>query len=74
MIEPGIFKANDIRGVATGDHPQWDTDGAYVLGAALVDALDLTAAALTEAIVRWCSAGTCGPPARSSPGRSPRVR
>ncbi|GAA3607483.1 phosphohexomutase domain-containing protein [Microlunatus ginsengisoli] len=44
MIEPGIFKANDIRGVATGDAPQWDTDGAYVLGAALVDALDLTAA------------------------------
>ena len=42
MIEPGIFKANDIRGIATGDDPQWDTDGAYVLGAALVDALDLT--------------------------------
>ena len=44
MIDPGIFKANDIRGVATGDHPQWDADGAYVLGGALVDALDLTAA------------------------------
>ena len=44
MIEPGIFKANDIRGVATGDEPQWDTDGAYVLGAALVDVLDLTGA------------------------------
>jgi phosphomannomutase len=44
MIEPGIFKANDIRGVATGDDRQWDTDGAYVLGAALVDALDLTKA------------------------------
>lgn len=42
MIEPGIFKANDIRGIATGDDLQWDTDGAYVLGAALVDALDLT--------------------------------
>jgi phosphomannomutase len=44
MIEPGIFKANDIRGIATGDDRQWDTDGAYVLGAALVDALDLTTA------------------------------
>ncbi len=42
MIEPGIFKANDIRGIATGDDRQWDADGAYVLGAALVDALDLT--------------------------------
>ena len=44
MIEPGIFKANDIRGIATGDDRQWDADGAYVLGAALVDALDLTKA------------------------------
>ena len=44
MIEPGIFKANDIRGVATGPDKQWDADGAYVLGAALVDALDLTRA------------------------------
>jgi len=42
MIEPGILKANDIRGIATGDDRQWDADGAYVLGAALVDALDLT--------------------------------
>jgi phosphomannomutase len=42
MIEPGIFKANDIRGVATGEDREWDTDGAYVLGAAFVDALELT--------------------------------
>src|SRR5690348_185254 len=44
MIEPGIFKANDIRGIATGEQREWDADGAYVLGAALVDALDLTRA------------------------------
>lgn len=41
MISPEIFKANDIRGIAEGDHPQWDADGAYVIGSALVDTLDL---------------------------------
>jgi len=44
VITPGIFKANDIRGVVTGPRPEWDAEGAYVLGTALVDALDLTAA------------------------------
>jgi phosphomannomutase len=44
MINPAIFKANDIRGVTEGPEPQWDTDGAYAIGAALVDTLDLNAA------------------------------
>jgi phosphomannomutase len=44
MISPIIFKANDIRGIASGDNPEWDADGAYALGAALVDTLDLTSA------------------------------
>ncbi len=41
MISRGIFKANDIRGIAVGDVPEWDVDGAFRIGAALVDALDL---------------------------------
>ena len=44
MITPGIFKANDIRGVTEGPDPEWDEDGAFAVGAALVDVLDLTAA------------------------------
>src|SRR5918998_55343 len=44
MITRGIFKANDIRGITEGPEPQWDTAGAYAIGAALVDTLDLTAA------------------------------
>ena len=44
MITPGIFKANDIRGITEGPSPEWDTDGAYAIGAALVDTLDLNAA------------------------------
>ena len=44
MITRGIFKANDIRGVTEGPDPQWDTAGAYAIGAALVDTLDLNAA------------------------------
>jgi len=44
MINRAIFKANDIRGVTEGPEPQWDTDGAYAIGAALVDTLDLNAA------------------------------
>ncbi len=43
MITRAIFKANDIRGVTEGESPQWDEDGAYAIGAALVDVLDLTA-------------------------------
>ena len=44
MITREIFKANDIRGVTEGPEPQWDAAGAYAVGAALVDTLDLTAA------------------------------
>ncbi len=44
MITPGIFKANDIRGVTDGLRPEWDATGAYAIGAALVDTLDLNAA------------------------------
>ena len=44
MITQGIFKANDIRGVTEGPEPEWDEDGAYAIGAALVDVLDLTTA------------------------------
>ncbi|MDQ1660635.1 MAG: phosphomannomutase [Blastococcus sp.] len=44
MLTRDIFKANDIRGIATGPDPQWDAAGAYALGAALVDTLDLNAA------------------------------
>ena len=45
MITHEIFKANDIRGITEGSAPQWDEDGAYAIGAALVDVLDLTAGA-----------------------------
>ncbi|MEO7588020.1 MAG: phosphomannomutase/phosphoglucomutase [Arachnia sp.] len=41
MLTPGIFKANDIRGVVTGTTPEWDLDGARHLGAAFVELLDL---------------------------------
>src|SRR3712207_246969 len=44
MITRGIFKANDIRGITEGPQPEWDEAGAYAIGAALVDTLDLTAA------------------------------
>jgi phosphomannomutase len=44
MITQAIFKANDIRGVTEGPEPEWDEDGAFAVGAALVDVLDLTAA------------------------------
>ena len=41
MIKPGIFKANDIRGITEGSDPEWDAAGAYAIGAALVEVLDL---------------------------------
>src|ERR687897_2239293 len=44
MITRAIFKANDIRGVTEGSDPEWDAAGAYAVGAALVDTLDLNAA------------------------------
>jgi phosphomannomutase len=47
MIKRGIFKANDIRGITEGTDPEWDSAGAYAIGAAAVDVLDLhTAGAL----------------------------
>ena len=42
MIDPRIFKANDIRGVATGPAPEWDTAGAYAIGAATADVLGIS--------------------------------
>jgi phosphomannomutase len=41
MIKPGIFKANDIRGITEGSDPEWDPAGAYAIGAAAVEVLDL---------------------------------
>jgi phosphomannomutase len=41
MIKRGIFKANDIRGITEGPDPEWDASGAYAIGAASVDVLDL---------------------------------
>ncbi|MGO1488800.1 MAG: phosphomannomutase/phosphoglucomutase [Arachnia sp.] len=41
MLNSGIFKANDIRGVVRGDSPDWDVDGARQLGAAFVSLLGL---------------------------------
>jgi phosphomannomutase len=34
VLAPQIFKANDIRGVVTGDRPEWDLGGARALGLA----------------------------------------
>ena len=44
MIKRGIFKANDIRGITGGLDPEWDAAGAYAIGAAAVDVLDLQTA------------------------------
>src|SRR5215211_2031969 len=44
MIKRGIFKANDIRGITEGSDPEWDAAGAYAIGAAAVDVLDLQTA------------------------------
>jgi phosphomannomutase len=43
MMKPQIFKANDIRGVATGPDAEWDAEGAFAIGAALVHTLGMTA-------------------------------
>ena len=45
MIEPGIFKANDIRGV-TGPDGEWDAEGAYAIGTAAADVLGLAGKSL----------------------------
>lgn len=41
MILEQVFKANDIRGVVTGDTPEWDVDGARTVGAAFAAAFGL---------------------------------
>ncbi|MFT4044965.1 MAG: phosphomannomutase/phosphoglucomutase [Micropruina sp.] len=41
MLTPTIFKANDIRGVVSGDQPEWDVAGARAVGAAFVQVLGL---------------------------------
>ena len=41
MLNPFIFKANDIRGVTEGSEPEWDEAGAYALGGAFVEVFDL---------------------------------
>ena len=45
MIDPDIFKANDIRGL-TGPGGQWDADGAYAIGTATADTLGLSGASM----------------------------
>lgn len=49
MLTSSIFKANDIRGIVAGPDQEWDPDGAYLLGAAFVDALDLAGDAFVMA-------------------------
>ena len=41
MIKRGIFKANDIRGITEGGDPEWDAAGAYAIGAAAVEVLEI---------------------------------
>jgi len=41
VIEPQVFKANDIRGLVSGEHPEWDLDGALAIGAAFAAAFEL---------------------------------
>jgi phosphomannomutase len=43
MIKREIFKANDIRGITEGSDPEWDTAGAYAIGAAAVEVLEISA-------------------------------
>jgi phosphomannomutase len=44
VIQPHVFKANDIRGLVGGDAPEWDLDGARAIGAAFVAAFGLAGA------------------------------
>ncbi len=41
MLQPQVFKANDIRGLVAGERPEWDEVGARALGAAFATAFDL---------------------------------
>ena len=43
MLQPQIFKANDIRGLVAGEHPAWDAEGARALGAAFAAAFTANA-------------------------------
>jgi phosphomannomutase len=52
MIKPGIFKANDIRGITEGSDPEWDAAGAYAIGAAVVEVLDLNRGTRTLVVGR----------------------
>src|SRR5215211_8522414 len=45
MIKPGIFKANDIRGITEGSDPEWDAAGAHAIGVAVVEVLNLNSGA-----------------------------
>jgi phosphomannomutase len=42
VLEPVIFKANDIRGVVSGENPEWDIAGARALGAAYAGLIEET--------------------------------
>ena len=57
MLTPSIFKANDIRGIVTGDDPEWNAEGARVLGGAFVHVLGLA----TGAFVLGRDMRTSGP-------------
>jgi phosphomannomutase len=59
MIKRGIFKANDIRGITEGSDPEWDAAGAYAVGAAVVEVLDLNTG--TGALVVGRDMRTSGP-------------
>ncbi|HRA75929.1 MAG TPA: phosphomannomutase/phosphoglucomutase [Propionicimonas sp.] len=41
MISQGVFKANDLRGLVSGEAPEWDVDGARAVGAAFAAAFGL---------------------------------
>jgi phosphomannomutase len=60
MIKRGIFKANDIRGITEGADPEWDAAGAYAIGAAVGEVLDLRNGA--GALVVGRDMRTSGPP------------
>ncbi|MDO5535097.1 MAG: phosphomannomutase/phosphoglucomutase [Propionibacteriaceae bacterium] len=44
MIQPQIFKANDIRGIIGVPEAEWDLDGVRAVGAAFVHVFDLAGA------------------------------
>jgi phosphomannomutase len=44
VIQPQIFKANDIRGLVGGETPEWDLDGARAIGAAFAATFQLAGA------------------------------